>query len=552
MNTPVALYARVSSEKQAQSNTIASQIAAIQSRINADGYTLLSEYQFIDNGYSGSHLVRPALEQLRDKVAAGEIDKIYVHSPDRLSRKYAHQMVLMEEFQRHGAQVIFLNHQPDDDPESQLLLQMQGMIAEYERAKIMERYRRGKLYAAKRGSINVLATAPYGYRYIDKFTGGGEARLEIHEEEAEIVRKIFDWIGRDRLSIGEVRRQLNQVHPYTRTGKTSWDKSSLWGILKNPAYIGQAAYGKTKIGNLLPRIRPRKNSYDQPKYNYSVFSVEKEKWIYIPVPLIIDKSLFDSVQEQLEENRKIARARHRGAVYLLQGLIVCQCCGYAFYGKPATNKYKAKRNRYAYYRCVGKDGNRFDGQKICNNKDIRTEVLDIAAWEEVKQLLKNPQRIINEYQRRMNEIEKSPLDTIYDSIEKQKLKLQRGISRLIDSYAQEDIDKNEFEPRIKALKQRLKSIEDQQKELIDQKNLKSELKLIITNVENFASCLQSKLENIDWHTKRKIIRTLVKRIEINHENVNIVFRINELVSPESKSHQKSSQHRWRRNFTSII
>src|SRR5271156_6487453 len=138
-----ALYARVSSEKQAQENTIASQVTALEDRIMTDGHKLLDEFKFIDNGYSGSNLVRPALEKLRDQVAFGKIDKIYIHSPDRLSRKYAYQMILIEEIEKSGAEIIFLNfHKSNDNPESQLLLQMQGMIAEYERSKIMERHRR--------------------------------------------------------------------------------------------------------------------------------------------------------------------------------------------------------------------------------------------------------------------------------------------------------------------------------------------------------------------------------------------------------------------------
>ena len=150
----VALYARVSSEKQAQTDTIASQIKALENRITKDNYKIIENFKFIDNGYSGSNLERPALEKLRDKVANGEIDKVYIHSPDRLSRKYAYQMILLEELQKGGAEVIFLNYETNESPESHLLLQMQGMIAEYERAKAMERYRRGKIHAAQKGTIN--------------------------------------------------------------------------------------------------------------------------------------------------------------------------------------------------------------------------------------------------------------------------------------------------------------------------------------------------------------------------------------------------------------
>lgn len=141
----VALYARVSSDKQAQSNTIESQVIALKNQISTDGHSIVEELKFIDNGYSGSNLLRPALEALRDKIAEGEIDKIYVHSPDRLSRKYAHQVLLIEEFQKAAIEIVFLNCQLSNNPESNLLLQMQGMIAEYEREKIMERSRRGMI-----------------------------------------------------------------------------------------------------------------------------------------------------------------------------------------------------------------------------------------------------------------------------------------------------------------------------------------------------------------------------------------------------------------------
>lgn len=155
-----ALYARVSSEQQAEAHTVESQVTALRERLAADGLQLLDEMRFIDEGYSGATLVRPALERLRDLIAAGGVDRLYVHSPDRLARKYAYQVLLMDEFQRSGVEVIFLNRELGRTPEDDLLLQVQGRMAEYERAKIMERHRRGKLHAAGAGKISVLVTAP--------------------------------------------------------------------------------------------------------------------------------------------------------------------------------------------------------------------------------------------------------------------------------------------------------------------------------------------------------------------------------------------------------
>src|ERR1700736_3763323 len=185
----VAFYARVSSDQQADSGTIASQIRALRERIQQDGCLVDDELGFIDDGYSGSTLLRPALERMRDAAANGSIDRLYVHSPDRLARKYAYQFLLLEELQRAGVEVIFLNRELGRTPEDDLLLQVQGVVAEYERAKILERSRRGKQHAARCGCIHVLGGAPYGYRYVRKQEGGGEARYEIVAEEAQRVQQ---------------------------------------------------------------------------------------------------------------------------------------------------------------------------------------------------------------------------------------------------------------------------------------------------------------------------------------------------------------------------
>jgi site-specific DNA recombinase len=534
-----ALYARVSSVKQAQAGTVLSQIAALEKRIADDGGEIPDDNKFIDNGYSGSTLVRPALERLRDQLAQGDINKLYVHSPDRLSRKYAYQMILLEEFKALGVEVVFLNFEVNDNPESQLLVQMQGMIAEYERAKIMERNRRGKIHCAKRGSVNVLGTAPYGYRYIDKHTGGGQASLEINDEEAITVRNIFSWMGRDRMSIGEVCRRLDNEGIPTQKGKKHWDRSVIWAMLKNPAYKGEAAFGKTKTGKILPQIRPQKHATGHPKKGYSVYPVEENDWITIPVPAITSQALFEVVQEQLAQNRKTARTRRRGASYLLQGLVVCARCQYAFYGKPVRNKRGDKIVHYAYYRCIGTDGYRFGGQKVCDNKQLRTDALEVAVWDETVQFLENPNCVLEEYRRRLSNIDNSPLDQERQDLDKLSNKIQKGINRLIDSYTDGYLSKTEFEPRVKGMKERLSVIESQRTAIVDRQTLEKTLQNIVTNLASFASQVNSSLSNIDWETKRLIIRTLVKRVEINLKEVNVVFKINP--PPEFNGNSNNNQ-----------
>src|SRR5215831_12420004 len=231
-----AFYARVSGEQQAAAHTIESQVAALNERASRDGIPVPPERQFVDDGYSGATLIRPALDRLRDLVIVGAIDRIYVHSPDRLTRNYAYQVLLLDEWRRRGVEVVFLNRPLGQSPEDDLLLQVQGVVAEYERAKIMERSRRGKKHAAQNGSLNVMSNAPYGYRYVTVRDGGGQARFEPIPEQADVVRNIFEWIGRERCTLGEVCRRLQGAGKPTATGKRLWSRQTVWHILQNPAY----------------------------------------------------------------------------------------------------------------------------------------------------------------------------------------------------------------------------------------------------------------------------------------------------------------------------
>ena len=436
---------------------------------------------------------------------------------------------------------MFLNRALGQSPEDDLLLQVQGMIAEYERAKIIERHRRGKRHAAQIGAVNVLSGAPYGYRYVTKYEGGGQARYEIIPDEARVVRQVFAWIGHDRLTIGEVCRRLTQASEVTRTGKTVWDRSVVWGILKHPAYQGVAAFGKTRLEPLRPRLRAQRNRPVQPRRAVSVRDVPPEDWITLPVPALVEPEVFAAVQEQLQENKRHARQQsRRGALYLLQGLLQCQHCGYAFYGKRLSpSARKGKPRAYAYYRCLGTDAYRFGGERLCQHTQVRTDLLDLAVWQEVCTLLAHPERLAEEYRRRLQPETHAKRPSLA-TVEGQMSQVRQGIARLIDSYAESLIDKHEFEPRITRLRQRLARLEEQRQALADEAAMHGELPLIIGRLEDFAAKLHGGLEAADWASKRDLIRALVKRVEVAQNDVNIVFRIDPYPSdndPEKKSLQ---------------
>src|SRR6516165_6445079 len=545
-NLRVAFYARVSGEQQEKEDTIASQLEAVTQRIATDGFECDPELHFVDDGCSGYTLARAGLERLRDQAAAGAIDRIYMLDPDRLSRKYAYQVLILEELTRCGVEVVFLKNPIGRGPEQDLLLQVQGMIAEYERAKIMDRCRRGKQHAARRGSVNVLSGAPYGYRYVGKHEGGGEARYQVMAEEARVVRKIFGWVGRERCSIGEVCRRLRRDGIPTRTGKPAWDRATVWLILKNPAYRGKAAFGKTRAGEYKPRrLRPQRGRPERPRRPVTTVETSQEDQIFIDVPALVSEELFEAVQAQLEENRQRRRDRSGGGSYLLQGLVVCKRCGYGCYGKPTSRASAKGKVPYAYYRCTGSDAYRFGGQRLCWNKQIRTDMLDAAVWEDVRSLLSEPERVRKEYERRLQGSETGPNQEV-QHLGKMVSNVKKMISRLIDAYGDGLLDKSEFEPRISAARERLAKLEAEYRQRIGEAAQEAELRLVIGQLEEFARRVSQGLQEPDWDTRREVVRALVKQVEIDEQEVRIVYRVSP--SPFEKGPQQGClQHCWGRD-----
>jgi site-specific DNA recombinase len=535
------MYARVSSDQQAQAGTIQSQIDAILQRAVQDQVSIEPELRFIDDGYSGATLERPALDRLRDIAAAGGIDRLYVLCPDRLARSYVYQMLLVHELQDCAVELVFLNYPMGESPEDHLLLQMQGMIAEYERAKILERSRRGKLHAAREGRVSAIGSAPYGYRYVPAVKGVSAAGYNVHLPEAQAVQQIFQWVAMEHTTLREACLRLEKQQILSPKGRIRWSFSTVRSILANPAYKGSAAWGKTCRGPMRTRARPTRNGTGMPRGGKSVYLAPPEKWIHMAVPPIVDEALFSAAAEQLAENKKRARERRTGAVHLLAGLVVCKQCGYAYYAASSCAK------RYAYYTCTASQAYRCGGKKICCNTSIREDDLDRAVWDDVQALLSEPWRIENELQRRLDGDDADPQCQAKRKLEAQIEKVRRGIARLIDAYEEGLLNKGEFEPRISAARQHLTQLQAQLQQHVDHEAQRREMKLVIDNIETFARSVKTGLEDADFSTKRQIIQTLVKRIEMDLKQANIVYRVN--LSPfESSPERGILQHCAARHY----
>lgn len=513
MEKMAAMYARVSSNQQKEQHTIQSQTAALIEYARTHGYTVPSAWRFQDEGISGATLVRPGLEAIRDLANSGQITAVLVYSPDRLSRKYAYQVLLAEEFARAGVELVFLQAPSAATAEDQLLLQFQGMIAEYERAQIAERSRRGKRHRALQGSISVLSAAPYGYRYVKK-TDTSAAYYQIVEKEAEFIRMMFDWYTRKGYSIEAITRELNQRQIPSRGGKRPWLRSTVWCMLRNPAYCGRACFGKSQ-----KRQSPRINRRGRQRGGFSRYGSDqprpRQEWIEIPVPALITEETFALAQEQLDKNKHFASRRTRRPV-LLQGMLVCQQCGYALYSVCGGEG----RYRHYYYRCVGSQSYRNFAGPLCQNRAVREEYLDEIIWREIIRLLQDPALIQQEIERRMQEAKQAdPVRQREQYLEREQASLNSQMERLLTAYQQELLTLEQLRQRMPELRKQKKAVECELQSLHMAAQDQSRCMRVVDTLNDFRTRLQGNADRLDLIARRKIIRLLVKEIVVGTDSI---------------------------------
>jgi site-specific DNA recombinase len=516
-----AIYARVSSERQRQDATIQSQTVGLRELAADRGLLVPDDLIFEDEGFSGASLTRPALERLRDRAAEGAFELLLCHAPDRLARRYAYQVLLLEEMARQGVEVVFAKEpERGGTPEDELLRQFQGMIAEYERAQIAERTRRGKLHRARGGSQAVMSGAPYGYRYV-KRSEHMEAYWEIDETQAQVVREVFDRYVTDGVSIGELARWLTDRGIPTRTGKTRWDRSTIWAMLRNPAYRGQAAFGKTRIaerhGGPTRTTRQRGERHgrrltrtDQPP----------EKWTLIPVPPLVTDEMFELAQARLVDNAHFAR-RNTKELTLLQGVLVCRECGYSCY-RTCT---RTSNKRISYYRCIGQDGWRHPDGKRCTSRPVRADELDPLVWAEVRRLLENPELVRAEIDRRLATARtEHPAARRRDTLERDLTRANHAIERLIEAYQEQLISLDELRSRMPALRKRQSTLQAQLDSLdAELQDAETYLKLADT-LDTFLGRLADGLDQLDTAAQQRILRLVVREVLIGGDDDKITIR----------------------------
>ena len=506
MTTIAALYARVSTLQQEQEATIESQVAALEGFAQAQGYWLMPEYYFLDQAVSGAQLARPALDRLRDLAAEVIFEVVLCLSPDRLARQYAHQWVLLDELHRAGVKVVFVNQPPiGDNPQGQLLLGIQGLFAEYERALITERLRRGKLHRIRQGQL-VNPVPPYGYRYIPVSEPGG-GRWEAHPLEAEVVRRIFAWYTQgEGLTIQRIVERLGQLGEQAPPRGLRWGYSTVQAILKQEAYTGQAYYNRTctcheAVG------RPRRHGRGL-KQDPTHESRPPEEWIPVCVPALLSADTWQLAQERLAMKQKFAQRNNQKRFYLLRGLLVCWVCGRTLAGRT----YGGRTTYFCHTQ--GKQRSPDVPQHRCQ---IAAETVEPLVWQAVCELLRNPTLMADAWQSQPETAPAAPDEA--DRLNNRLKSLQRQWERLLDLYQDGQIEKAELTQRKERLNQQRQIIQQRLQSLNHQVRQAQTKERMLQDFSEFCHQIETGLSNPTVELQQEIIRLLIDHVVVGDNEI---------------------------------
>jgi site-specific DNA recombinase len=496
----IALYARVSTQRQAQADGIAQQLERLLAHAQAQGWAPSEEAIFRDDGYSGASLKRPGLERLRDCAARRDLDRVLITAPDRLARHYVHQVLLLEELTATGCQVEFLDRPMSQDPHDQLLLQIRGAVAEYERSLIAERMRRGRLRKLQAGLLLPWTKPPYGYR-VNPERPRDPAGVRCDEAEAAAVAEMFAWYVETGRSLFGLTRKLQQDAVRPPHAEGGWNVTTVRTILTNPVYTGEVYAGR--LQDTPRRVRPRQD------------------WIAVgSVPAVVTRDLFDRVQDKLAQNRQFARRHNTTHPYLLRALVSCGVCGLACFGRalPAGHR---------YYCCRGKqDTLKSHRETKCPARFIPAEQLEALVWADLCQLLTHPEAIRLALERAHGgHWLPQDLQARRDTLRRAQGSLAQQLERLTDVYLAGVVGLEEYRRRRQDLEQRQHSLEAQRRQLDAQIDRRSEIVHLAANLDQFCQRVAAGLEQANWEQKRQLIEWLIVRVVVANGEVEIRYAV---------------------------
>ncbi|MFA6322131.1 MAG: recombinase family protein [Candidatus Buchananbacteria bacterium] len=495
----IATYSRVSTSHQEEQQTIQNQLISLKEFAQKRGYTIVEEY--IDDGWSGDILARPALDRLRQDAKNKVWDAILIYDPDRLARRYSYQELIMDELAEAGIEVMFITVAAPKNSEDKILHGVRGLFAEYERAKITERFRLGKLRKVKNGHI-LVSEPRYGYTYIPK-QNGQHGYYEINPEEAPIVKMIFSWVADEGLTLRTVVRKLQEAGIKPRKSKRGvWSTSTLSTLLRNRAYIGEACWGSSYA--VVPE-KPLKHEKYKKMKKTSRRKKPREEWITIPVPAIISQEIFEKAGRQLKTNFALCQ-RNKKNEYLLAGKIFCAC------GRKRTGEGYANKHNL-YYRCTDRTLS-FPLPPKCEEKGINAIIADKLVWQKITSLMSSPALMTAQanrwFKNRQTKSQATLIDT--DSLNEQVGKLKGQEERYNKAYGAGVFDLEQLKDYTTPIRQKISQFEIQ---IAQANNNVGQNQLIPPNnneMEIFAKKAKEVLKNLKFAAKREIVLNTIEKI----------------------------------------
>ncbi|MHB1447336.1 MAG: recombinase family protein, partial [Acidimicrobiales bacterium] len=508
----VAIYARVSTEAQEARGTIASQIEAVRLAAAAAGDEITVE--FIDDGYSGARLDRPGLDGLRDGAEAGAFGKVWCLTPDRLSRSYAYQVLVTDELARHGVVVSYVDTPAlDSDPQARLLTQIQSVIAEYERAKISERSRRGKLFRARAGEA-VHRRVPFGYIRVPR-SGDRMAHLVINEAQAQVVRRLFADYTTGGLSLSRIADALN-AEGVPSPGGTRWLTSTISRLLKRPVYVGRAIVNTTQVvHDRGPGAKPR----EIPR--------PAEEWITIACPPIIDEATFAAAGRACAENTNFSSRRldPDEELWLLRGLVFCACGIRSIIKRSQSLRAVTQQH---YYLCRDRAHIASREPMGCREPAVRADVLDDFVFGQLKEALCSPDLLLAG-EAALARRAPAPDD---DLLGAELARLSRRIDgtgaerrRLADMYQAGVVDAAELSRRATEIDRRSQDLTQTRDDLIARRRELATDNQLRRRVGDFAGRVAASMNELDFAQRQRLVRLLVERVQVTGWQVDIQLRI---------------------------
>lgn len=516
MARPALILARVSTFHQEEGYSLQTQLQECRRYAQANDFTVIAEFQ---DSKSGTTLDREGLTQARRILQKGEALAIIVYSPDRLTRSIAHAVLLREEFRRSGVELHYVTRGLiGESAEDALTSNIEAVFAEYWREKIAEATQRGKRAKATSGKFPGYGQAPYGYRIVGEKRN---SRLEVDEQEARMVRLIFQWYAYGDesgvpLTIFQVSQKLTQMGISSpadggKKGKirpaTSWNVTTIHRILRHAAYKGIFyAYRYKKVGTKLVKTLP-------------------EEWIPIPVPAIVDETLWNAAQLQMNAQRCESK-RNTKQEYLLRSHIRCGC-GYSVQCKTCNSKDSRNGVRYIrlFYRCHG-GTNR--STRICpyRHTSFSAKKVDTAVWSWIVTTLLDEKAIRDGFnqmkEQSASEIE--VLETQRIALATQCEETRRQLERLLDLYLSGSFDKSMLEQRKGTLQKALHSLEEElcvvDSQLLNQTANSGDLEALLM----FAQQIKLAVSELTFEQRRHLVEILDVRATIAvEEGIRVVY-----------------------------